>query len=574
MSRSKISISLVALLALLVIQSAEAAPGALDPSFGAAGKVTTAIGSGNEGIDVLALQPDGKLVAAGYSNNGSNDDFALARYNPDGTLDPVFGSGGKVTTANGPSDDEAYALALQPDGKVVAAGYGSNGSQFGFALARYNPDGTLDPTFGSGGKVVTAIGSVGGARALALQPDGKLVAAGWSDGGSNYDFTLARYNPDGSLDSGFGSGGVVTTAIGSGWDVAYALVLQPDGKLVAAGDSDNGSNHDFALARYNPNGTLDSGFGSGGVVTTAIGSGWATAYALALQPDGRLVAAGKGWDGTKSHFGFALARYDLDGTLDSTFGSGGKVTTAIGSFDDGARALAPQPDGRLLAAGNTWNGSNYDVALARYKTDGSLDKRFNETGKVTTAIGSANDVANALALQPDGKLVAAGYSDGGSNYDFALARYRVSGTLTVARRGSGSGSVTSSPAGINCGPTCSAKFAIVPVTLTATPASGSSFTGWAGACSGTGSCTVTMGADRTVTATFAALCVVPKVRGMTLRAAKRTIRGAHCSVGKVTYAFSAKVKKGRVISTKPKPGATRPTGWKVGLTVSKGKRAA
>jgi uncharacterized delta-60 repeat protein len=554
--------------ALLIAAVAQATPGALDPSFGAGGKVTTAIGGEDDYAYALVRQPDGKLVAAGTSYNGPDGDFTLARYNPDGSLDPGFGSGGKVTTAIGAGDDGANALALQPDGRLVAAGYGWNGSKYVFALARYNPDGTLDPTFGSGGKVITPIGSGDDfACGLALQPDGKLVATGPSNNGSNYDFALARYNPDGSLDPTFGSGGKVTTAIGPGNDRACALALHPDGKLVAAGHSANGSQTVFALARYHPDGSLDTTFNGTGKVTTAIGSGPDEAHALALQPDGKLLAAGNSHNGTR--FVFALARYKTDGSLDTGFNGTGKVTTAIGLGDERARALALQPDGRFVAAGFGWNGSKYVFALARYKSNGTLDASFNGTGKVTTAIGSGTDAAYALALQPDGKLVAVGNSDNGSDRDFSLVRYRGS-TLTVAKTGSSSGSVTSSPAGISCGSTCSAPFAAVPVTLTATPAAGSRFAGWSGACSGTGTCTLTMSGDRAATARFVR-CVVPKVKGKTLLAAKRAIRQAHCSVGTVTRVFSATVKKGHVISTKPKPGTKLAAGSKIKLKVSKGK---
>ncbi|WP_318773950.1 Ig-like domain-containing protein, partial [Meiothermus sp.] len=216
------------------------ARGELDPTFGSGGKVTTDLGSSYDEAYALVLQPDGRLVAAGRSVDAAgNDDFALVRYNPDGSLDTSFGIGGKVTTEVGSSSDEARALVLQPDGKLVAAGYSSNAAgKSDFALVRINPNGSLDTSFGSGGKVTTAVGSSSGIAALVLQPDGKLVAAGPSSNG-DYDFALVRYNPNGTLDPTFGSGGKVITDLGSGSDEAHALVLQPDGKLVAAGYSYN-----------------------------------------------------------------------------------------------------------------------------------------------------------------------------------------------------------------------------------------------------------------------------------------------------------------------------------------------
>ena len=374
-------------------------PGDLDPTFGVGGVVTTPILRG--GAQALVLQPDGKLVAAGKGG----DHFALVRYNPDGSLDTSFGSGGVVTTAIGPYGDAARAVALQPDGKLVAAGKAGTL----IALTRYNPDGSLDTGFGVGGKVTTSIAAPGSeAYALALQPDGKLVAAGrtWEEnqGKIMSMFALVRYNPNGSRDTSFGSEGLVWWPLYDSSARAFALALQPDGKLVAAGPPN------FTLVRYNPDGSLDTSFGVGGRVTTAIESA-SEAHALALQPDGKLVAAGKGGN----HF--ALVRYNPNGSLDTSFGSGGVVTTAIGAYGDGAFALALQPNGKLVAAGYASPTKFPDYfAVVRYNPDGSVDRTFGADGTVTTPSG----VAEALALQPDGKLVAVG--EGGSG-GFRLARY-------------------------------------------------------------------------------------------------------------------------------------------------------
>ena len=249
-----------------------AAAGDLDTSFDSDGKVTTEVGSTDDFARSVAIQSDGKIVAAGFSSNGSDWDFALVRYNTDGSLDTSFDSDGKVTTAIGSGDDHAVSVAIQSDGKIVAAGY-SNGSNWDFALVRYNTDGSLDTNFDSDGKVTTAIG--GGADyavSVAIQSDGKIVAAGYSNG-SNFDFALVRYNTDGSLDTSFDSDGKVTTDFGSGSDYGSSVTIQSDGKIVAAGGSSNGSNRDFALVRYNTDGSLDTSFDSDGKVTTAIGSG-------------------------------------------------------------------------------------------------------------------------------------------------------------------------------------------------------------------------------------------------------------------------------------------------------------
>jgi uncharacterized delta-60 repeat protein len=197
------------------------------------------------------VQSDGKIVAAGYSYNGSNFDFAVVRYNTNGSLDTTFDTDGKVTTAIGSGTDAAYSVVLQSDGKIVVAGNSRIGSNDDFAVVRYNTNGSLDTTFDTDGKVTTAIGSgTDEARSVVVQSDGKIVAAGYSDNGPNFDFAVVRYNTNGSLDTTFDTDGKVTTAVGLGDDEAYSVVLQSDGKIVAAGYSDNGPNFDFAVVSY------------------------------------------------------------------------------------------------------------------------------------------------------------------------------------------------------------------------------------------------------------------------------------------------------------------------------------
>ncbi len=282
--------------------------GSLDTSFDGDGKVTTPIGSGDDVANAIAIQGDGKIVVAGYSSNGTNLDFTIVRYNTDGLLDTSFGSGGKVTTDFG-NDDAAYAMAIQGDGKIVVAGYSSNGTNLDFTIVRYNTDGSLDTSFDGDGKVTTdiGIGSYDFANTIAIQGDGKIVVAGYSSNGSNNDFAIVRYNTDGSLDTSFGSDGKVTTPIGSGDDEAYAIAIQGDGKIVVAGYSSNGSNNDFAIVRYNADGSLDTSFGTGGKVTTDFGGDDAAAYAIAIQGDGKIVVAGYSWNGSNNDF--AIARY-------------------------------------------------------------------------------------------------------------------------------------------------------------------------------------------------------------------------------------------------------------------------
>ena len=326
---------------------------------------------------------------AGTTLNGANYDFVIVRYNADGTLDTGFGTDGKVLTPVGTLTDEAHGIALQDDGKIVVAGYASSGNN-DFAVVRYNADGSLDTGFGTGGKVTTPIGTGDDwAHDVTVQADGKIVVSGYTKVSLfDIDFALVRYNADGSLDSGFGTGGKVTTAFGTGYDEAYSVTVQTDGKIIVAGSANTGS-EDFALVRYNTDGSLDSGFGTGGKVTTPIGAGTDTAYDVLVQSDGKIVVAGMA---SGTGYDFALARYNADGSLDSGFGSGGTVLTAVSSNNDYGRFVALQSDGKIVVGGDSNHDDfDYDFALTRYNTDGSLDTSFGTGGTTFTQIGSAND---------------------------------------------------------------------------------------------------------------------------------------------------------------------------------------
>ena len=408
---------------LVVSTLAAAFPGAPDATFGSGlGKVITPIGSSTDVAYSLALQPDGMILVAGACFNGADYDFCLARYLANGALDTNFNGIGKVITAIGNGNDGAYSIALRPDGKIVVAGSCLNGNTYNFCLARYSASGTLDVSFNGTGKVITAIGSGNAAAySVALQPDGKIVVAGRCANGTNTNFCLARYLASGALDVSFNSTGTVVTTIGSGGAVARGVALQPDGKIVVAGYCSNGTTYDFCLARYLASGTLDVSFNGSGTVITPIGVGDDYAISLALQPDGKIIVAGVCSNGANSDF--CLARYLANGTFDTSFNSTGKVITPIGSSDDYGYSVALQPDGKIVVAGYCVSGANLDFCLARYLANGTLDTSFGSTGKVITAIGSGNDVANSAALQPDGKIVVAGYCSNGTNDDFCLARY-------------------------------------------------------------------------------------------------------------------------------------------------------
>jgi uncharacterized delta-60 repeat protein len=421
-------------------QLAQAAGGDLDPTFGTGGQVTTDFSHSTDIAFAVALQPDGKLVVVGttYKNNDySNEDFAVSRYNVDGTLDTSFGRDGKVRTDFLGLAAVASSVLVQPDGKILVAGGAFPLFTFlgDFKLVRYNRNGSLDTSFGVGGIVTTSFPGQGSyAFALALQPEGKIIAAGTdfvnfsSEDSSNTDFGLERYNPDGTPDTTFGNGGQVTTDFDGFNDDAFSILVQPDGKLVAVGSAKNPATfYDFAAVRYLANGTIDTTFGVAGKVRTDFGhADFDQARSAVLQPDGKIVAAGTAiWNNTLSQ-PFALARYTSNGTLDTTFSSDGKLFIDFGSFDQTAYKVLLQPDGKIVAAGypNT-ESSDSDFLLARVKTNGSLDRTFGIGGKVRTSFGDLNGGAYGAVLQPDGKIVAVGFNATFTNNwaEFALARY-------------------------------------------------------------------------------------------------------------------------------------------------------
>ena len=392
-----------------------ASPGDRDQTFGGNGKVNTNFTGGADFANGVALQKNGKIVAAGLEGHGR---FGLARYLPDGHLDPTFSDDGKVSTNFTPETDFARAVAIQPDGKIVAAGFA--GDKATFAVARYHDDGHLDNTFSGDGKFTTNFTSGDDAAyGLALQADGKIVVAGSArEGNGDAMFALARYDTSGHLDRTFGDNGKLVTNFTPKGDTAFAVAVQPDGKVVAAGRAGYGSNSSMALARYLPGGRLDPAFSGDGKVTTNLTAGDDYANAVAVQLDGKIVAAGTG-----GYTDFAVVRYGPHGGLDDSFGGDGKVFTDVSVRDDIVHGVAVQLDGKIVAAGSAREGyPDATFALARYWPHGGLDRSFGGDGTVRTNFSPWGDYANAVAIQSDGKIVAAGQA-AGSGGRFALARY-------------------------------------------------------------------------------------------------------------------------------------------------------
>ena len=363
------------------------------------------------GAQSVLVQADGKVVAAGGTQRSDLERFALVRYGAHGRLDATFGGDGKVTTRfRARRCVLASAVALQADGNVVAAG--SAGCRGTFALARYEQNGRLDTTFGGDGRVTTRFRSghhYSAAFGMAIQADGKIVAAGVCC--NSRFFALARYKPNGSLDSTFGGDGKVTTDFTRATDMAFDVAVQPDGRIVVAGVAARGSDAArFALARYKPNGRLDGSFGGDGKVTSRPSDCISEAHSVTVQPDGRIVAAGSA--GCIDQL--TVARYKVNGRPDGSFGGDGSIITSFGCPQSEANAVAVQPDGEIVASGYVACAGTSDVefgfASARYDTDGSLDGSFGSGGVVTTKVWDPGcyQASEGVAIQVDGNILAAG----------------------------------------------------------------------------------------------------------------------------------------------------------------------
>jgi uncharacterized delta-60 repeat protein len=418
-----LSLMVVIVASLLVVpHPARAAAGDLDPRFGSGGVVQTDFSGGDDYGFGIKVQSDGKTVVVGESGVYPLFHSALTRYNRNGTLDRTFGTGGKVVAALDAGGDGSTAIVFQFDGKIVTAGSViHNNFVLAFVTARFNSDGSLDQTFGGNGSVQTTFGdSAAEGNDVSLQADGKIVVVGFTGAGSYSslnNFALVRFNPDGTLDQSFGAGGKVKSASG----VATSAVLQADGKILVGGTYDTGSGNGFMLARYNADGTLDGTFGNAGVTKTAIGSGDAFSFGIGLLSDGRIVLGG--YSATTLDHDFTVACYTSSGTLDQTFGTGGIATTDFsGGTDDIAYGLAVQRDNKIVLGGRSGDYPTFNFAVARYTSTGQLDQTFGTGGKVLTAVSNDSN-GYALTIAGSNITLAGAVAKSQSPFDFGVARY-------------------------------------------------------------------------------------------------------------------------------------------------------
>jgi uncharacterized delta-60 repeat protein len=439
---------------------AEAAPGDLDASFGTGGKVTTDLG-GSEDVQAGALQADGRVVVVGGRTDGPTGDFTdflVARYTPSGALDTSFSSDGWATTDFLGGRDHPTEVVIQPDGKIVVAGSVSppfeGEGEGGVGLARYNADGSLDTGFSGDGKAIVVDISGGLGMGLVLQPDGRLVIAGYVPEGFTTKLALARLDPDGSLDTSFSGDGIEVSDVGDFY-TPVALKRADDGKLVVLAFDENLA--DYSVLRYTPAGALDPTFDSDGVrLDPAL-----IARDLVTLPGGKILLAGSAFDHSTfpgSHT-MHFTRLNADGSLDPTFSGDGRHETAM-SDHVVAHSLALQPDGKMLVGGSYGEGTHLanwpmlDAAVFRFNPTGTLDPTFSGNGEAVVDMGGLLDgFASVLLLPGDGRIVGVGpsFTENGADIDIAVARLHGGGpppdtTPPDTTITSGPGATTTGPA--------------------------------------------------------------------------------------------------------------------------------
>lgn len=397
--------------------------GTLDPSFSTDGLISTDIGASTfDKASAVAVQPDGRIIAVGTTGYDKMYDFGIVRYMPDGAPDLTFSGNGEVFYSMVPGNDLATAVAIQDDGKILVGGYGQCVEGNCFGLMRLLTDGTLDPAFGSGGIVSTEFtGALATeAKAIAVQDDGKILLAG----GGTAGFAVVRYHSNGVVDDSFGAAGLATCAFGAGNDRANAMALLEDGRIVLSGYSTDAAGDSIAVARLLSDGSIDPSFGTNGRVRASLPNVNTIGQTMAVGPDGSIVVAGYYVQPLGIEPNAMAARFTSEGELDDTFNGSGLRDLAVAGADASIlNGVIVQPDGKTLLCGSVTTPA-IDFLLIRIGTDGSDDASFNGTGAVITDINGTTDRAYALSLQADGRLVVVGETNGGTeDYNFAVARY-------------------------------------------------------------------------------------------------------------------------------------------------------
>lgn len=400
-----------------------------DVQLAGTGRVTTDFTNSSDYLRELAIQRDGKIVAGGYGIVGSNHFFEVARYTRAGALDPTFGSGGKVITDFGAGNDLGLDMALSKTGAVVMVGHVQKNADYDTGIVRYTAAGALDKTFGSGGKVVLDLaalqGNPGGndnPEAVVIQPDGKIVVTGIVNvTPSTYHLFVARFNPSGSIDTSFGTSGMTVVATPDTGSYGVSVALSPQGKIlvlgqliaIAAGPSN------IAVVRLNANGTPDTSFDGDGTAVVAF-ENVDYAKSMELDPSGKVYVVGA--KVVSSHFLPAIARLNVEGSLDASYGTGGRTSFSTGAIDDELQDSVLLPDGDLLVVGRRLASDKWSTFITRLDPDGNLDSSLDEDGMIIPPVNI--DGPSSVTRHPiSGKWVVGGSTMGaGGNDDFAVVR--------------------------------------------------------------------------------------------------------------------------------------------------------
>jgi uncharacterized delta-60 repeat protein len=396
--------------------------GTLDLSFGNQGKVITDIDGYDDYANSVAVQKDGKIVVAGYSFNDQNFSFGgflVCRYQTNGNLDSSFGINGKVVTAFSGSDDLAHSIVIQPDDKIVVCG-SSDGR---IALARYDSKGNLDPLFGEGGKVVVT--AVYGGQHMIIETDGKFLVL-------TRPFGLAKFTSDGKLDSSFATNGLVAVQFTEAQVNCNSHILQPDGKIVVVGDVGNDyMNYNFAMARFDSTGKVDSIFGNDGMVVTNFDGFSTYAWSVKISAKDKIILAGGAYNWSDSIAGVSIAQYKSNGKLDSSFGINGKIINHTLHLEIAYSMILNK--GKILLTGQSMVENKYYFGLVRLNNEGKADSAFGVNGETYTDFQGVYSIAMDAALQTDGKIILVGSTlDSTDKDNFALARYNNDGSLPVS----------------------------------------------------------------------------------------------------------------------------------------------
>ncbi|MBV9963142.1 MAG: T9SS type A sorting domain-containing protein [Parafilimonas sp.] len=400
-------------------------PGSLDKSFNKNGKTTTIIGNAAS-ANTEAFQSDGKIVVAGYISTNDDFDFLTMRYNTNGTLDKSFGKNGKATINFG-STDIITAIAVQPDDKIVAAGYTYVSGYSQIVLVRYKADGTIDKHFGNSGTIITDVnGQNSSPTSIVIQADGKIVVAGYTYNGSNSDIVLLRYRNNGELDTHFNATGEIIADFGDE-EAPQCMALQPDGKIVLSCFVGSFPNTDFLTLRFNKNGTVDNKFGVDGRVYTDFG-GSDYPSSIVILSNNKILVGGSSYIQPENNPVIAFVRYKPSGDYDLVFGESGMATYNDSDYVLNPTAMLVDKNNKILVGGYAQNGINYyDALLMRFSPLGKIDQNFGYKGKVFTDFGFSGDFMYAAQLQTDGKVVGTGVATD----KIFLVRYNMDSTISA-----------------------------------------------------------------------------------------------------------------------------------------------